>query len=405
MDLYQKAGAKYFVSMGVHHDNFDLWNSKYHSTWNSVATGPRKDIVGLFRKAALKRGMRFGVSEHLGPSYHWFGPAYGSDKLGPYAGVPYDGRDPRYAELYHPFHEIPERRPNGPKVLDDAATMPDAWKREYVLRLQDLIDNYQPDLLYTDGPIRYEEWGLATIAHLYNRSAQRSRGAVEAVYSSKGVHDCAVGTCVLDLERGLKDKIWDTPWQTDTCIGQFHYNRELYTNNKYRTPKMIIDQFVDIVSRNGNLLLNFPLRSDGTLDEKELAILEAFTGWMAINSEAIHGSRPWKTFGEGQGAEKPSAAGYKEGSRKELTASDVRFTTKGSKIYAFLMGRPGDQASIAALAANGKYAAGKILNVELLGYKGKLNWTQGESALSVDLPREKMLEKSNEYAVTLEIQV
>jgi alpha-L-fucosidase len=102
MDLYQKAGAKYFVSMGVHHDNFDMWNSKHHTTWNAVATGAHKDIVGLFRSAALKRGLKFGVSEHLGPSYHWYGPAYGADKQGPLAGVPYDGRDPRYAEIYHP---------------------------------------------------------------------------------------------------------------------------------------------------------------------------------------------------------------------------------------------------------------------------------------------------------------
>ena len=379
MRLYQKAGARYFVSMGVHHDNFDLWNSR-HQKWNAVSMGPRKDIVGLFRKAALKHGLRFGVSEHLAVSYHWFQTSHGSDKDGPYQGVPYDGADPAYAALYHETHEAP-------KSAWDPKGVPVSWKRHYFLRIQDLIDQYQPDLLYTDGPIFFEEWGLAFIAHLYNRSAQRHGGKVEAVYTNKGRKDCETGTCVLDIERGIVDKVWPEPWQTDTCIGHWHYDQEA----QYKSPKLVIDMLVDIVSRNGNLLLNFPLPSSGMLDREELRILDEITTWMAVNSEAIYGTRPWKVFGEGPGTGESAkgGGGFNERTRRLLTAEDVRFTTKGSTLYAFAMGWPGKEAVIQPLATNSPRGVGRIRNVQLLGFRGKLPWKQDETGLRVQLPPQK----------------
>jgi alpha-L-fucosidase len=165
MDLYQKAGAKYFVSMGVHHDNFDLWNSK-HTRWNAMNMGPKKDIVGLFRQAALKRGLKFGVSEHLWISYKWFGTSHDSDKDGPLAGVPYDGNDPKYVDLYH---DLPKDYPA--KFSWDDAAIPDRWKKHWFDRIKDLVDNYQPDLLYTDGALPFEEYGMNLVAHLYNENA------------------------------------------------------------------------------------------------------------------------------------------------------------------------------------------------------------------------------------------
>ncbi len=248
--------------------------------------GPRKDIVGLFRKAALKQGLRFGVSEHLAVSYHWFQTSHGADKDGPFQGVPYDGADPKYAGLYHQTHDAPKR-------AWDEQGVPLAWKRHYFERMKDLIDQYEPDLLYTDGPIFFGEWGLAVVAHLYNRGAARHGGRVEAVYTNKGKTDCVQGACVLDLERGVVDRIWDEPWQTDTCVGRWHYDKEA----QYKSPKIVIDMLVDIVSRNGNLLLNFPLPSDGMLDERELKVLDEIARWIAVNGEAICATRPWKTFG------------------------------------------------------------------------------------------------------------
>ena len=205
MDLYKKAGAKYFMSMGVHHDNFDLWNSK-HTRWNAVNMGPKKDIVGLFRKAALKHGLKFGVSEHLWISYNWFGVSHGSDKTGPLAGVPYDGTDPKNFDLYH---DLPKDYRGRDFV--ERQRHPRSWKRHWFDRIKDLVDNYQPDLLYTDGPLPFEEYGLSLVAHLYNLSANRHGGEVEAVYTSKRREDSEDGTCVLDFERGVADTIGPTP--------------------------------------------------------------------------------------------------------------------------------------------------------------------------------------------------
>jgi alpha-L-fucosidase len=385
MSLYKKAGAKYFVSMGVHHDNFDLWNSKFNK-WNAVRMGPKKDIVRLFREAALKNGLRFGVSEHLAVSYNWFQTSHTTDKEGPLKGVPYDGADPKYSSLYHETHDAPQN-------LWEQSNVPLQWKQRYFARIKDLIDQYQPDLMYTDGPIFFDEWGLALMAHQYNRSAQKYGGRVEGVWANKGKTDCVQGTCVLDLERGIVDRIWDEPWQTDTCVGHWHYDKEA----QYKSPKIVIDMLVDIVSRNGNLLLNFPLPSSGMLDPKELKILSEITDWMGVNSDAIYGTRPWKIFGAGPSVEAASqpragasehheAGAFNERFRKPLTADDVRFTRKGETLYAFVMGWPEQEARIPALALGGAHQVGKIQTIELLGASGPLTWRQDEKELAVRLP-------------------
>ncbi len=387
MDLYVKAGAKYFVSMGVHHDNFDMWNSKYQTRWNAVAAGPKRDIVTAWRDAARKRGLRFGVSEHLSNSFDWFAAAHRSDKEGPLAGVPYDGADPAFADLYHSYAGMPADFALTAKPMGREA--PDAWKQQYFNRIKDLIDQHQPDLLYTDGGIPFEEYGLSLVAHHYNVSAKLHGGRVEAVYNSKVQQDCDHGTCTLDLERGIVDKIWPNPWQTDTCIGNWHYKRDI----TYKSPKIVVDMLVDIVSRNGNLLLNFPLPGSGQLDDRELAVLSGITDWMAVNKEGIYASRPWKVYGAGPSTlpsmERPGRLGFNERGRKELTPEDIRFTTKGDVIYAFVMGLPDKQAVIKPLALNSPQQPGKIHHVELLGHKGKLKFTQDETALTVDLPDQK----------------
>lgn len=380
MSLYKKAGAKYFVSMGVHHDNFDLWNSK-HTRWNSVKMGPKKDIVGQFKQAALKHGLKFGVSDHLWITYKWFSVARGSDKDGPYAGVSYDGADPKYADLYLDSKKIYTELPWNEDGI------PESWKRHWFMRIKDLIDQYQPDLLYCDGHIPFEAWGLSLVAHYYNQNAKRHGGQVEAVYTSKRREDSEVGTCVLDVERGVVESIWPRPWQTDTCIGQWHYHKEA----NYKSSKMVIDMLVDIVSRNGNLLLNFPLPNNGMLDSEEMKILSEITDWMAVNSEAIYATRPWKIFGDGPGTQKPATDEmFNERSRKPLTADDVRFTTKGETLYAFVMGWPEKpQAVIAPLATTSPHVVGKIGQVELLGVKGPVPWAQDEAGLTVQVPAEK----------------
>jgi alpha-L-fucosidase len=381
MSLYKKAGARYFMSMGVHHDNFDLWNSR-HNQWNAVNMGIKKDVVGLWAKAARENGLRFGVSDHLWISYKWFAVSHLSDATGPLASVPYDGANPQYESLYHKIDD--------PKVLNvkfdwNDDFIPPSWKEHWFLRIKDLVDNYQPDLLYCDGPLPFEDYGLRLLAHLYNSNAAAHAGKVESVYTSKRREDSDAGLCVLDRERGVQEDIWPHPWQTDTCIGDWHYKRDFH----YKTPKIVVDMLVDIVSKNGNLMLNFPLPNSGMLDDRELKVLSGITDWMAVNGEAIYGTRPWKISGQSGPLATSQEVSFNEDKRRALTADDVRFTKKGEMLFAFVMGWPEKQAVIPQLSAKSPHALGKIESVELLGYSGKLKWTRDDSALKIALPDSK----------------
>ena len=381
--LYKKAGARYFVSMGVHHDNFDMWNSK-HQRWNVTKLGIKRDVVGEFKKAARNNNLRFGVSDHLWISYKWFAVSHMSDKTGPLAGVPYDGVNPANADLYHSYDD--------PKLITakldwNDVGIPDSWKAEWLLRIKDLVDQAEPDYLYSDGPIPFGDRGLELAAYLYNQSARKHGGKTEAVYTSKRTEDCAKGACVLDHERSVIETMSDAAWQTDTCVGDWHYKKGI----QYKTPKIVVDMLVDVVSRGGNLLLNFPLPNSGMLDSQELGILEEITKWNATNGEAIFATRPWKIYGFSPTPllSDQSKEDFNEKLRRELTAEDVRFTTQGKTLYAFVMGVPDKSAKISSLGIGGSQNVGKIENVELLGHPGKLTFQQDASGLTITLPEEK----------------
>ncbi len=374
MALYKKAGAKYFVSMGVHHDNFDLWNSKHHR-WNAVNMGPRRDVVGEWQRAAKKQGLRFGVSEHLGASYTWFQTSHGADATGPLAGVPYDGTDPKYEDLYHPKA--------APDDKGWYSTNPQ-WHQEWFSRIQDLVDSYKPDLLYTDGGIPFGETGRGLVAHFYNADLQRHR-RLEAVYTCKkiGSGEFVTGTCVQDMERGVLPGINPYPWQTDTSIGDWFYN----SNWKFRPVSWTIHMLVDIVSKNGNLLLNIVQRPDGSLDPEVVESLEQLAAWMKVNGDAIYGTRPWQVYGEGPVRSK--GGHFKEDFA--YTARDIRFTTKGKTLYAFALGGPDDgKLIIKSLAKPVDGKGNRINRVTLLGHKGKLRFEQTGEALVVQLPSTKL---------------
>ncbi|MBV9613166.1 MAG: alpha-L-fucosidase [Acidobacteriaceae bacterium] len=256
------------------------------------------------------------------------------------------------------------------------------------MRIKDLVDQHQPDLLYTDGALPFEEYGLSLVAHHYNLSANRNSGTTQAIYNSKRLEDADRGISVLDVERGIVETIWPRAWQTDTCIGDWHYKRGI----TYKSPKRVIDLLVDTVSRNGNLLLNFPLPASGQLDLEERYILAEITKWMGINGEAIHGTRPWKIFGESSeptGKAPSGETAFNERNRSDLTASDVRFTTKGNNVYAFVMGWTEQDIVIRSLAQDAYLRAGKISNVELLGFEAKLEWWQDAQGLRIKLPPQK----------------
>jgi alpha-L-fucosidase len=390
MALYVKAGAKYFVSMGVHHDNFDLWNSRFHS-WNAVQMGPHRDIVGDWKKAAQKYGMRFGVSEHLGPSFGWFAPSHGYDQFnepGAKLGIPYDGADPKYQELYHPDNNEPFRWGRSWYATNSA------WHQEWFNRIKDLLDQYQPDLLYTDGGIPFGEVGRSLVAHFYNANAAAHGGHLEAVYNFKdlGTGEFIPHAGVEDVERGVMKDINPLPWQTCTSMGDWFYSDGF----KYKTTAQVVHMLADIVSKNGNLLLNVVLYADGSLPPESRQFLDEMAAWMSVNGEAIYGTRPWKIFGEGPTV--VAAGSFNEDNR--YTPQDIRFTTKDGNLYAICLGWPAEgKVIIKTLAKTGGASVNQIERIELLGSKERLKFTQTATGLTVELPMQKV----SDIACTLKV--
>ncbi len=287
------------------------------------------------------------------------------------AGVPYDGNDPKYADLYWSGNENPTFHYYGTDV-------PLSYKDHWLHRVTDIVDRYHPDLLYSDSALPYpDEVGRTMLAHYYNDNMRRHAGKLEAVYNCK---EDSKGRWVQDLERGVKDGIDPLPWQTDTCIGNWYYK----TGIKYKSATLVIQMLADIVSKNGNLLLNLPLRPDGTFDSDELQVLSDLAAWMPINGEAIFATRPWKIYGEGP-AKVLEAGNFNEG-KLVYTAQDIRFTQSkdGKTLYAIALVWPKDGKLLVKSLA---IPAGKINAVSLLGYTGKLDWQQTPEGLTVVLPK------------------
>jgi alpha-L-fucosidase len=373
MALYKKVGAKYFVSMGTHHDNFFLWNSKIHK-WNAVNMGPKKDVVGLWQKAAKKEGLRFGVSEHLGASYTWFQTSRKADKSGSMAGVPYDGANPEFEDLYHPK-----------TAPDDKAwlTIDPENQKNWLSSITELIDLYQPDLLYSDSELPFGDVGRTMLAHFYNQNISKNGGKLEAVYNCK--LRPSEGRWVQDLERGAMDSISPYPWQTDTSIGDWYYR----TGQKYMSGIQVIQMLIDIVSKNGNLLLNVVQTPEGDLEPDVQAILADIAKWTPANGEGIYGTRPWKIYGEGPSTVKKQEKGHFGGVKdvRPYESADIRFTSKGTSVYAFCMGTPTTAIKITSLGKNSKLNDKLVSSVKMLGSKEKLTWKQEGDALVINQPK------------------
>lgn len=369
---YAAAGAKYIVSMGVHHDNFDLWRSR-HQRWNATLMGPKRDIVGAWQSAAKRHGLRFGVSEHLGASYCWWYPNHLYDQFWPKLGVSYDGADPRYADLYHDNRDEP--------FLDKPGTWytkNPAWHQHWFNRIKDLIDSYHPDLLYSDGGIPFGVVGRSMVAHMYNSSIAHS-GKLDFVYNCKnqGSGEFIEGAAVQDVERGVLKGINPHPWQTDTSNGDWFYNE----NDRYKSTDEVVAMLADVVSKNGNLLMNVVLRSDGSLPPASDTLVTELAPWMKVNGEAIHGTRPWVIYGEGP-TEAATGAFAESGS---YTARDVRFTTKAGRLYAITLRPASGELAIASLATGNPHEPRRVAGVRLLG-AGPVPFRQTGQALVIQAP-------------------
>jgi alpha-L-fucosidase len=408
VELYKEAGAKYFVALANHHDNFDLFHSKYQS-WNATAIGPKKDLIAGWAKAAKKQGLPFGVSVHASHAWRWYETAQRADKTGQYAGVPYDGNmtsaegKGKWWEGYDPQELYAQNHPLSLNSLDDnsigsqwdwshSANIPSkAYCEKFYNRVIELVDKYEPELLYFDDTVLplwpISDAGLRIASYFYNSNIKK-HGELRAVLTGKILDQQQRKCMVWDIERGQSNRIEPLHWQTDTCIGGWHYDRRIYDNNGYKSAKTVIHALADIVSKNGNLLLNIPVRGDGTIDDKERKIVGEVGAWMKVNSESIYNSRPWKIFGEGPASASAStlnAQGFNEGTGKPFGADDFRFTVKENALYAAMLGSPADnQTLIKALSSNA--GNGKVERVSLLGYDRQLDWQQTDAGLKVSLP-------------------
>lgn len=394
MDLYVAAGAHYFVAQAVHHDNFDNWDSAFNR-WNSVSVGPGKDIVGLWRAAAKKRSLPFGVTEHLGASFSWWSHNKNHDSQGPHADEPYDGADSAYEDLYHANAAEPILADQSPNWY----TADPRWHEHWFERIKDLIDKYEPDLLYSDGPLPFERYGLGIVAHLYNTSAGRNDQSNQAVYTQKDRSPLVHEIGVLDIERNVLTGASARPWQTDTCVGGWFYD----VRQIYKTPRQVVEMLVDIVAKNGNLLLNLPQRPDGTLDEECLNILSEMARWTRTAGEGIFGTRPWEVAMEGE-TNAPTER-FKE-DQLDWTPGDFRYTSKPNSVYAFIMSWPATQRLVMRSFSAGRGAplrAVEVRKVELLGHRGELRFIHGAMGLEVEgLPSEAPLPYANCLRVTVD---
>ncbi len=420
--LYKNAGAQYFVALANHHDNFDNYDSKYQP-WNSVRLGPKKDLIGGWARAARSNGMKFGVSVHAAHAWMWYEVAQGADKIGPLAGVPYDGKltkadgkgqwweglDPQ--ELYAQNH-TPGKGGNTAKLwdwpTDGGASVPDvAYCERFYNRTVDLMNKYSPDLVYYDDtalplyPI--SDAGLRLAAHLYNSNMKLHGGALEAVLNGKVLNPEQRKAMVWDIERGQSSVIEPEVWQTDTCMGHWHYDRKVLEKHSYKTAATVVRTLADVVSKNGNLLLSIPVKGDGTLDSDEMTTLAGITHWMGINRESIFGTRPWKVFGEGPGSQAAplQAQGFNEGKGRPVTGEDVRFTTRDGFIYMIQLGVPVQPLSVKSLSASARLLSRPIEGIILLGSDEKVEWKAGENALTISAPRAAPSPEALVYKIAL----
>jgi alpha-L-fucosidase len=392
VDLFVRAGAKYIVPVAEHCDGFPMYASDF-TDWNAARMGPKRDVVGEIAVATRKRNLRFGASSHRAEHWWWFdgGTTFDSDVT-----------DPRYAGLYGPAE--PRTWPG-----DDSVKEPDpnhlerwlppdqAFLDDWLARSTEIIDKYKPDILYFDwwiGQPAFQPYLQRMAAYYYDRAAERNAGVV-LTYKENAFPENAA---VLDIERGKLDALRLLPWQTDTSISKKSWG--YVQNDTYRGAASLIAELVDVVSKNGNLLLNVGPKADGTIPDEDKSVLLSMGQWLSVNGEAIYGTRPWLVFGEGPTSDAASAV--KGSDDKTFTAQDVRFTTRDGFLYAIALGWPADgELKIRILSQGTPYLPRPVTRVELLGSHEKLGWKQTAAGLELDLPNDK----PNDMAYVFKISI
>ena len=370
--LFKDSGAQYVVPVAEHHDGFSMYDSGL-SDWTVVKMGPKRDTLGELAAAIRAQGLHFGLSSHRAEHNFFFdgGRAIRSDV-----------NDPRYASLYGPAHQWFAAPGDAHGLDDDWTFVSDAWTRDWLARATELVEKYKPEVVYFDwwiGQPNFRRSVTEFTAFYYNYAA--AHGYTGVIDFKDYSLNWKAG--VRDFERGQQDHIIADHWQTDTSISNASWG--YIEHDTFKSPEFLVRQLVDIVSKNGNLLLNFGPRSDGTIPDEVRSILLEMGGWLKVNGEAIYDTTPWTTFGEGPTQVKAGA--FHDTDTKPYTPQDFRFTAKGATVYAIGMACPTDgKATIYSLGWAHEGKALPIANVELLGSTGKATWTQRADALEVTLP-------------------
>jgi alpha-L-fucosidase len=373
--LFQEAGVKYVVPVAEHHDGFPMYDSEL-TDWTAKKLGPNRDVIAQQAKAFRKAGIVFGASSHR--AEHWFffdnGMYFNSDV-----------RDPRFADLYGP---AVNKRTSEAQAEPPTKEFLDDW----LLRSCEIVDKYRPEVLYFDWwicqPV-FQPYLKTFAAYYYNRGVDWKKQVAINFKEWEGI-SFPRGAGVFDMERGAAADIQPDFWQTCTSVSRNSWG--YITNHVYKDTGEIVDELVDIVSKNGTMLLNIGPKADGTIPEREQQMLREIGAWLKINGEAIYGTRPWTKFGEGP--TQTAAGSFSDKEKPPFTAEDFRFTTKGKTLYAIALAWP----------SNGKLlikslATTDVKRVELLGHKGKLQWTLSAAGLAVALPENAPCD----FAVALKI--
>jgi len=374
-DLFVNSGAKFAGPVAEHHDGFAMWDSDL-TKWDAMDMGPRRDIVGELGKALKGRGMKFVTSFHHARKWWWYEVSFTEDKR-------YDTEDPKYAGVY--------------KIYPPVHTVEDPPSREYMQaweeKVIEVIDKYEPDLLWFDSGLQREKFWRSSLqefdghkrsflSYYYNKGLKWGK-EVGVTYKDE---DLPKGAGILDFERGRIDALSKFIWLTDTSIDEKSWS--YVENPRYKPINELVDILVDIVSKNGCLLLNVGPRADGTFPDEVKKRLLGLGDWLKVNGDAIYGTRPWVKYGEGPTRQRGGAFSEKK-NKVSYTAKDIRFTTRGDTLYAIVLDHPGNEETvITSLSNHNQIGFGKVESVSLLGSEEQIQWEQTNDGLMITVPRD-----------------
>ncbi|MHB8502832.1 MAG: alpha-L-fucosidase [Candidatus Acidiferrales bacterium] len=384
--LFKEAGAKYVVPVAEHHDGFAMYDSGL-SDWTAAKMGPHRDVIGELAKAVRAEGLHFGASSHR-VEHNFF--------LGVGRNITSDINDPTFAAFYGPAHTWMEAK-QGTPLSNDFTFVSSAWTADWLARASEIVEKYHPDIMYFDWWIGQPSVraDLTRFAAFYYNSALKYSGHAGVInYKDYAMQE---HSAVLDLERGQLGDIRPLYWQTDTSVSNKSWG--YIKNDTFKSPQFVVHQLIDIVSKNGNLLLNIGPRSDGTIPEEVQAVLRDVGSWLKVNGEAIYGTRPWKIYGEGP--TKVAAGSFHDTDTTGYTPEDFRFTTKGNTLYAIELGWPSTGEAVIHSLGSTAMKGQKIGSVVLLGADVKPAFQQGPDTLRIQLPAQS----PGKYAYAFRIEL